>query len=260
LQELLRSGLVRSAEALARGAAAPPPALSTGVEALDQALGGGFFRGQISEIVALPSSGGTALLHAALGAATQRGELCALIDVHDAFNPAGALLDLRRLLWVRPGSLVLGLRAAELTLDARFSLVAIDLGAPGAAQRNRRSLSLREATPVQAAPGQLIVERLDRDASRNRRTFATIRPGSSPWARMQRRAGRQGVALLVLAAAPQAGPFAAATVEVARACTRWTGREGTPGRLLESSASLLSVVRSRQARPSGGIALSLQWG
>src|SRR5204862_322315 len=80
------------------------------------------------EIVAPPSAGGTALLRAALGAATRAGELCALVDPGDAFDPGAPGIDLRRLLWVRPADTLVALRAAEIALEARFALVAVDLG------------------------------------------------------------------------------------------------------------------------------------
>src|SRR5438309_720649 len=43
---------------------------------------------------------------AALARATQRGEVCALVDVSDAFDPASAAaagIEMSRLLWVRCG-------------------------------------------------------------------------------------------------------------------------------------------------------------
>ena len=61
-----------------------------GVETLDRRLGGGLPRGQISEITGPRSSGRTALLWAALAAATARGELVALVDTCDTFDPVSA--------------------------------------------------------------------------------------------------------------------------------------------------------------------------
>src|SRR3977135_2718749 len=84
LEDLLRTGQVRRAPALAPARQRP---LSTGRSAVRRGAGGGLARGQLHEIVAPPGSGGTALLRAALGAATAGGELCALIDPADAFDP-----------------------------------------------------------------------------------------------------------------------------------------------------------------------------
>jgi hypothetical protein len=92
----------------------PVPALSqeadefvvaaTGFPPFDARLGGGFPRGQISELVGPFSSGRTSVLLRALAAATGRGELVALIDaldMLDVVSASAAGIDLERLLWVR---------------------------------------------------------------------------------------------------------------------------------------------------------------
>jgi hypothetical protein len=104
----------------------------TGVAAVDAALGGGLARGQLSEIVGARSSGRTIVLCHALAAAASRGELVALIDTCDRFDPVSAAatgLDLSRLLWIRDtGDAVRALKAATLVLQAGgFGLVAFDL-------------------------------------------------------------------------------------------------------------------------------------
>jgi len=131
------------------GAAAHAPA-ATGLVALDEPLAGGLPRGQISEIVGPRSSGRQTMLVSWLAAAAARGELTALVDPLDMFDPASAAsrgLDLSRLLWVRgraqaaaPVSLPrevgdLGeqveraIKALNLILQAGgFGLVALDLG------------------------------------------------------------------------------------------------------------------------------------
>src|SRR3954463_9451273 len=76
----------------------------SGISALDARLGGGFPRGQLSELVGARSSGRTSLLLQALAAATARGELVALVDalaIFDVESAAAAGVDLRRLLWIR---------------------------------------------------------------------------------------------------------------------------------------------------------------
>jgi hypothetical protein len=75
-----------------------------GLFELDQQLGGGLPLGQMSEIVGPRSSGRTSLLMAILAAATSRGEMVALVDTFDLFDPesaAAAGVDLHRMLWVR---------------------------------------------------------------------------------------------------------------------------------------------------------------
>ncbi len=78
--------------------------VSTGVAEVDGRLGGGLPRGQLSELTGARSSGRTSLLLAVLSAATSRGELVALVDTFDMFDPhsaAAAGVDLERLLWIR---------------------------------------------------------------------------------------------------------------------------------------------------------------
>src|SRR4051812_20787403 len=91
--------------------AVPPPNPSdadavapTGVTSLDAPLGGGFPRGQVSELVGPRSSGRASVMLRALAAATARGELTAVVDVLDTFDvesAAAAGVHLDRLLWVR---------------------------------------------------------------------------------------------------------------------------------------------------------------
>ena len=112
----------------------------TGQASLDELLTGGFARGHLSEIVGPRSSGRTSLLASVLAAATARGEVVALIDTCDRFDPvsgATAGLDLSSLLWVRGRELSRdlsqtvkrALKAVGLVLDAGgFGVVALDLG------------------------------------------------------------------------------------------------------------------------------------
>jgi hypothetical protein len=78
--------------------------VSTGWAEIDAPLGGGFPRGECSEIVGARSTGRTTVLCALLASAAARGELVALVDPCDRFDPLSAAelgLDLDRLLWVR---------------------------------------------------------------------------------------------------------------------------------------------------------------
>jgi hypothetical protein len=118
---------------------------STNVTTLDAHLGGGFPRGQLSELVGSRSSGRASVLLRAIAAATRRGELVALVDALDTLDVASAAdagVDLDRLLWIR-GSVTtysgLGrdlnqrameqaIRAFALVLQAgNFGLVALDV-------------------------------------------------------------------------------------------------------------------------------------
>jgi hypothetical protein len=233
LEQLLRDGQVRRAPALAPGAPRPLP---TGVPALDAALGGGLGRGQLHELIGPPGAGATALLCAALASATFAGELCALIDPGNAFDPARRGIDLSRLLWVRPRDPVQALRAAEIALEARFSLVALDLG------------DVCVLPPPRRPRGVVEVVRFEKRSPS---------PGASPWARLARRAEQHGGALLLLARAPQAGTFAAATIELERGRAQWEGRQGAPGRFLRGAQSVGAVARHKRMPPSSPLLFTL---
>src|SRR5471030_1394859 len=121
---------------------------------LDARLGGGFPRGQLSELAGPRSSGRASLTLRMLAAATARGELVALVDALDMLDvesAAAAGVDLDRLLWIR-GHLVTNqglcrdlnqraieqaIRAFTLVLQAgNFGLVVFDVAeAPADAVR-----------------------------------------------------------------------------------------------------------------------------
>ncbi len=137
----------------------PASLLPMNVPLVDACLRGGLPRGHLSELSGPCSSGRMTLLLQLMAAATQRGEIVALIDTCDRLDVASATaagVDLDRLLWIRgsgPGARVPGfgtsndrspdpgsripdpdrdtdraLKALNLVLQAGgFSLVAIDL-------------------------------------------------------------------------------------------------------------------------------------
>ena len=104
--------------------------VSTGIPEMD-ALLGGLPRGSLTEICGAPCSGRTSLLLSALAARTAAGEVCALVDALDSFDPltgnaAGIALD--KLLWVRCQNIDQALRAMDLLIQAGgFGMVAVDL-------------------------------------------------------------------------------------------------------------------------------------
>jgi recombination protein RecA len=103
-KQLDRTLLASSAEAELSQEERNARLLPTGWPSVDEALRGGFPRGECSEIVGSPSSGRTALGATLLAEATRRGEIVALVDTLDRFDPRAAdalAMDLSRLLWVR---------------------------------------------------------------------------------------------------------------------------------------------------------------
>ena len=105
---------------------------SSGIPAIDQPLRGGLRRGHLSEIVGPRSSGRMTVLCGILASATARGEVVALIDSCDRFDPVSAAqagVDLSRLLWIRErGDATRALKAVNLIVQAGgFGVVAFDL-------------------------------------------------------------------------------------------------------------------------------------
>ncbi len=119
--------------------------VSTGLEAFDAILGGGWRRGEVSELIGARSTGRTSLLVQSMASATRRGEIVALIDAVDRFDPRAAVaagLDLSRVLWVRGAACTIELarpvlieravhqavRAFDLVVRAGgFSIAVLDL-------------------------------------------------------------------------------------------------------------------------------------
>lgn len=90
-------------------------------------------RGCLTEVFGPASSGRTTLLHSILAEATEREEVCALVDTDDAFDPASATaagVRLDRLIWVRSShNAEHALKAADLLIQGGgFGVVAMDLG------------------------------------------------------------------------------------------------------------------------------------
>lgn len=120
----------------------PSALIPTDVAALDACLRGGLPRGQLSELAGPRSSGRTTMLLRMMGAATQRGEIVALVDTHDRLDVQSATdagIDLERLLWVRgEGQVERSVKALNLILQAGgFGLVALDLGDASSADIRR---------------------------------------------------------------------------------------------------------------------------
>jgi hypothetical protein len=134
--------------------AAEHPVVSTGLLAIDAQLGGGWPRGQMSEIVGPLSTGGGWIAGMSLSSATRRGELAALVDPLDRFDPESAATAgfvWSSLLWIRGEAqgrsraaakdwtavVERSIKALALVLQAEgFGLTVLDLhGVPPAAVR-----------------------------------------------------------------------------------------------------------------------------
>ena len=75
-------------------------------EVLLESVGLAFTRGTLAEIAGQPSSGKTSLLLTLLSKLTAAGEICAVVDSSDSFDPCTAVLagvELENLLWVKCG-------------------------------------------------------------------------------------------------------------------------------------------------------------
>ena len=99
LRELLRKSAQAGITSASHLEMRPRRDCSSGIRQVD-ALTGGLPRGCLTEVSGADSSGRTSLMLSALSAATRREEICALIDVSDAFDPYSAP---RRLEWTWTG-------------------------------------------------------------------------------------------------------------------------------------------------------------
>ncbi len=150
----------------------------------------GLHRGIIAEINGPKSSGRTSVSLHVLAAATQRGEICAVIDLQNSFDPASARdagIALDRIVWVRCcGNAGHAIRAADLILHAGgFGVVLLDLCHASARALNQIPLSY--------------------------------------WYRFRRAIEHTPTILLMCSDAPQAKSCASASIAVRHRCFRWSG-------------------------------------
>jgi hypothetical protein len=216
LEGLLRARRLQAEAPPLRGEDARPRPLATGVAAVDALLGGGFPRGQLSEIHGPASSGRTGLLLALLARVTAEPALAALVDPLDRLEPSSAAaagVDLARLLWLRgprEGEERKALAeatgaAATLVSSGLFDLVVLDLAGAG-----------RERERLPAAT----------------------------WLRLARTAEGTKAALLLVADGHVACSPGGAALALEPVGVRWSGPPG-PGRLLAALDA-----RARAARHS----------
>lgn len=240
-----------------RGEVSTQGGLATGIAVLDEALGGGVPRGEMSEATGPRSSGRTSVVCAALAATTRRGEFTALVDTVDMFDPAsaaqaGVVFD--RLLWIR-GDAISRHAAAPATGD-RQGDTCRRMGQP--ASRPRDAVFGHRADPwaraldravkavnlvLQAGGFDLVVLDLAEvppEAIR-RLPFTT-------WFRLQRTIEGSRTACLLAAPVPVARSAGGVTLELSRPAAepgRWSGQPGHV-RLFLGLDIEAHIVRSRE--------------
>ncbi|HKI85231.1 MAG TPA: hypothetical protein VKA53_00665, partial [Thermoanaerobaculia bacterium] len=168
--------------------------------------------GDLVELVGRRSSGRFTIVLAALAAATQAGEIAALVDLGDHLDPQRAGdggVELDRLLWVRPQRSKAALAAAEMLITCGFSLVVIDLGTP----------------PIPGGRGQ-----------------------AGSWIRLLRAVKEYRTALLLSTPYAVSGTAATFRIETENEATHWLGHGRMP-RLLSTCATRLRLHRARR-RPA----------
>lgn len=208
-----------------------------GLPAIDELIGGGFPVDRLSEVTGPVSSGRTSVALSLLARTTGAdGELAAVVDLADAFDPASAEaagVDLDRVLWVRAGRLREALRAVERLLETRgLPLVILDASEP----LHSRSHPSRQAHA--RGHGATRPRRVPPRAS----SEATV--PASVWIRLARSTTTTHTTLVVLSDRRLTGPQAELVLEMRSARPRFTG---TPPLLEE--IGLRAVLRRRRGSP-----------
>ena len=122
IAEVLAGMRAESARLVSAAVERAPARLPAGSPALDALTGGGLVRGRIVELTGPRGSGRMSAVLAMAAAVQATGELVAVVDVADALDPRSAVragVVLPRLLWVRPTTVLDGLRAEEASAGRR---------------------------------------------------------------------------------------------------------------------------------------------
>ncbi len=222
---------------------------ASGIAPLDALLGGGIVRGRISEIIGAAGAGKTSLAVAFTAAALRRGETVGWLDGAGSFDPAGiraAGADPRRLLWVMP--------PAPEPAGERIAY----RGARGGRRSTAASAMLKAAQWLLETGG---FDLLVIDLGGAPATPTAARAGW-PWAfaqsaalRLAHAVERGGAAVLVLAAAPMCGTFAALTLALERGRPSFSRIRADAPALFDGIAITARVTRNKL----GGAGASAQW-
>lgn len=141
---------------------AAPDFFSTGIAAIDEALGGGLPQAALSEVVTeTPSSGGQLLVNSLLQAARRTHQYLAFIDGSDGLDPQSMEPELLPyLLWVRCRQARQALQAADLLVrDGNIPLILLDLRGNDVTELRRQPASIwfRLQRAVEQSGGLLLV-------------------------------------------------------------------------------------------------------
>jgi recombination protein RecA len=209
----------------------PVPCTPSGEAALDERLGGGWPRGQISEIAGPRSSGRTRLAVATVAAATRRGEPAALVDTLDTFDPVSAVEagpDWRLLLWVR------GARLAHTRYGTGWTRDEGDL----LAQAVDRALKAAALVLQAGGFGVVVLDVADVPAAVLRRLPFTT------WFRLFRLVEGRDTAVVVVGAEPLTRSAGGVSLELGRGAGRWRGTSDR-SRIFDGLTSEARIVRAR---------------
>jgi recombination protein RecA len=233
-----------------------PEMVSTGIPQLD-ALTGGLPRGCLTEICGPASSGRTSVLLCALAHATQRGEVCSLVDASNAFDPASAAnagMEMSRLLWVRCGKTVSSFRFPVLS-----SLPGHNFGNSREFNQARRVSESRLEQVLKVTDlllqsngfGMIALDLGDIPAASARRI-----PLAS-WFRFRRAIEHTPTALLVLEQQPIAGSCSSVLLKLSAVSSQLSGKPSTHtalphSELLDKFEITVELLRSRLERNWGG--------
>jgi recombination protein RecA len=231
--------------ALAKPWVVPPACASAGIDALDDRLGGGWRRGEVSEITGARSSGRTSLLIASLRAATARGEVAGLVDTFDRFDPpsaAAAGVELSAVLWVRGPAL----NHARHTGGRPATTTSI---VDAAVHRAIRACDLL----IRAGGFGLIALDLADVPARALRALPW-----TTWRRLAHALEGHDTAALIVADAPVGRSARGSAIRLA-ASTRWTGDSSQARRLagLDVAVHVVSGASSPSARDDRPVRIAL---
>jgi hypothetical protein len=191
LEELLKTHRLQSDAPPLRGERRMSP-LPTGIGSVDELIGGGLPRGQVSEVHGPASSGRTGLALSSVAHALARGALAAWVDPGDRLDPASAAeagVDLGRLLWLRgrppAPALARAVSAAGTLLGASlFELVVLDLAGLPRAETARlpHTTWLRLQRAVEAGPSAVLLVADGHVAHGPGGVSLALAPGGAVWA------------------------------------------------------------------------------